>query len=142
MGALLLLIVDACSQLRYAISPTGDTLFFNDAYLSITGLSRQEAEGRQQIPSNTIHPEDQERVSEIWRNCLETKQPFTCEYRVNKPYFYLDPATGEELVGESWILGNGTPDLDENGNVEHVSAILKIPCFAIADCGKGTWVVG
>lgn len=56
-------------------------------------------------------------------NCLEDKQPFTCEYRVCKPRVHIDPTTGEEIVGECWVFTNATPELDENGEINHVSLL-------------------
>lgn len=72
-------------------------------------------------PADAVHPEDRERVTEAWMNCLEDKQPFTCEYRVCKPRVHTDPITGEEIVGECWVFTNATPELDENGEIHHVS---------------------
>ncbi|KAL1311885.1 hypothetical protein AAFC00_001957 [Neodothiora populina] len=111
----------------YAIAPSSETVFWNDAYLSITGITKEEVEMSRLNPREAIHPDDRERVHDVWFECLETKQPFTVEYRLLKPWKHLDPASGEEIVGETWVLANAMPELDENGDVIHIQGwILDI----------------
>lgn len=87
---------------RYAITPDSRTVFFNDAYLSITGLSREDAETSNRDPSDAIHEDDLERILAAWSQCLQDKHPFTQEYRVKKEYMYTDAVSGEQISGESW----------------------------------------
>lgn len=109
-----------CPVGMYAISTNSQTLFWNDAYLTVTGITKEEAQDARRQPIEAVHPEDRDRIYEAFLNCLEDKQPFTAEYRLVKPRIYLDPSTGEEICGETWVLANASPELDEEGNVTHI----------------------
>lgn len=113
-----------CPVGMYAISTNSQTLFWNDAYLTVTGITKEEAQDARGKPKEAVHPDDRDRIYEAFLTCIEDKQPFTAEYRLVKPRIYLDPATGKEVCGETWVLANASPELDEEGNVTHVQGWL------------------
>lgn len=89
----------------FAITPDSRTTFYNDAYLSITGISQYEAELASANTRDAIHEDDSESVMECWLRCLQDKLPFTHEYRVRKQHSHIDAASGKEIVGDSWYVG-------------------------------------
>jgi len=107
----------------YAITPDARTTFHNKAYLEITGITEEAIES-QADPLAYIHPDDCERVSSAWMQCLEEKQPFTIEYRVMRPWSVTDPISGETLHGDTWVLATAAPELDEDGNIIHIQGWL------------------
>ncbi|GAB7346854.1 hypothetical protein MBLNU459_g1939t1 [Dothideomycetes sp. NU459] len=107
----------------YAITPDSRTLFFNEAYLNISGIARHDVENGAE-PGDAIHEDDLESVQACWLQCLQDKQPFMLEYRLKKLYFHIDPASGEEVAGETWVVCKAMPELDENGNVVHIQGYL------------------
>lgn len=95
-----------------SLSPTGlfrtDTqgtcTFANARAMEITGLDGPPAVGLRWV--DALHPDDRDRVTTLWRNAVETKQPFHAEYRFIRP----DGSV-------RWVLGDVVPTLDEQGLV-------------------------
>lgn len=78
----------------------GKALYVNPAYERITGhnLEAQLENGSQGL----VHPDDRERVTEIWERCLREGTPYTSEHR------YVRPDGGVIWVrsrGDSWYEG-------------------------------------
>ena len=57
----------------------GDCTYVNDQACAITGLSFEEAMGRQWAQS--IHPDDRDQVLKTWQQAVETQRPYQLEYR-------------------------------------------------------------
>ncbi|KAF2154440.1 hypothetical protein K461DRAFT_320558 [Myriangium duriaei CBS 260.36] len=103
----------------FVLSPDEELLYHNKAYLSFTS-SRIEKAGPSGRQDSLIHEKDQEYVAKMWKACVELKQPYTIEYRVQKEWRSVDVATGKEISGESWVLASAVPELDNNGNVTQI----------------------
>jgi PAS domain S-box-containing protein len=114
------------SQQRYATlasaSPVGifqtdnkgQCLYVNQRWCDITGLSPQEA--IMQSWSQTLHPQDFDRVLEEWSQTIEEHRPFSTEYRFRHP----DGAV-------VWVVGQAVADVDEDGNIiGYVGSITDI----------------
>jgi len=62
---------------------TGHCRYANTAYLAITGLLHEQAQGARWIGS--LHPDDRERTRIRWLNAIRGSQPFQAEVRVQRP---------------------------------------------------------
>ncbi len=82
----------------------GAFVLVNDQWCSITGLS--EAEARSQGWSQSLHPDDRERVLTEWEAVTESGLEFKSEYRFRRP-------DGET----TWVLGQAVPIHDASGAV-------------------------
>ncbi|KAF4548226.1 ATPase-like protein 1 [Elsinoe fawcettii] len=103
----------------YIIRADEKLLYYNDAYLACTGATKEQAESSD-LPANLIHDEDRERVYASWHHCLTEKTSITLEYRMKKPWVSIEPASGREIHGDTWILSSAAPELDDQGNAIHV----------------------
>ncbi|MFL5474766.1 MAG: PAS domain S-box protein, partial [Gemmatimonadales bacterium] len=63
----------------YITDASGDCLYTNPAYQRISGLSEQQARGTGW--SRAIHPEDRERVFQVWYQAAERRILFLSEHR-------------------------------------------------------------
>lgn len=107
----------------FTISAQEKLLYHNDAYLNFTGTTIEYAKSDERL-GNLVDDRDHARVLKLWKLCIETKQPFTTEYRVKKEWRSVDPSTGKEISGDTWILASASPDLDDNGSVHQVTGWL------------------
>jgi len=82
----------------------GNNIYFNDRACEITGLTMEEARG--QGWSQTVHPEDRDRVIREWQQAVKENRMFQSEYR----WLRRD---GTCL----WVLGQSVALRDENGEV-------------------------
>lgn len=72
--------VELNPQVPWTASPDGQILDFNQRWLDLTGLSREEAlgEGWTRVP----HPEDLPAMQQAWAEALETCRPYDVEHRI------------------------------------------------------------
>ena len=76
-------ISDASPLGIIVFDPQGECTYTNTAYQLISGLSVEDALGRRW--SESIHPDDRERVSSGWYEATRDRKPFGAEYRVLQP---------------------------------------------------------
>ncbi|EMC91524.1 hypothetical protein BAUCODRAFT_58804, partial [Baudoinia panamericana UAMH 10762] len=101
----------------------GMPVHVNDAYMEMLGVSGAKDAVRSPTEldwEDKIHPDDLPGVLECWRNIVETKGPATIEYRLKRPWQSVDKATGQVLTGDAWLMANGVPETDSDGNVTAV----------------------
>jgi PAS domain-containing protein len=104
----------------YLLTPTGKPLYLNDAYFAILGFTREEfeeAERRGVGWADQIHEDDRARVGEAWLALSQQGIPLNLEYRVKKPWIYLDEATGTQMTGETWVHGTAISEIGIDGTV-------------------------
>jgi PAS domain S-box-containing protein len=102
--------------------PDGRLVFVNDAYLKLTGISRDMF--RHGSWQKVVVPEDLAIVEEQWRQLAagKTIEPFA--FRVKKP-FNTDPQKdGSEAMKYRWLLSNARPKLNPDGSCRSVMGWL------------------
>jgi PAS domain S-box-containing protein len=72
--------VELNPQIPWVADPRGNITDFSARWLTLTGLSREEALGSGW--TNVAHPEDMPEMQRVWRQSLETGTPYDFEHRV------------------------------------------------------------
>jgi PAS domain S-box-containing protein len=99
-------VTDFMPQMIWLTRPDGYHYYYNKQWYDYTGLTYGETEGEGW--NNVFHPGDQLRALKVWRQSLDTGEPYQIEYRCRR------------YDGEyRWFLGRALPLRDESG------AILK-----------------
>ncbi|NJM88336.1 MAG: PAS domain S-box protein, partial [Hydrococcus sp. RU_2_2] len=88
----------------YRCDRDGNVTYVNDRGCEITGLSRLESFGLD--GARALHPDDRDRVMEQWLEAVENQQPFYSEHRLVHPDGRI-----------RWVIGQASPETDENGRV-------------------------
>jgi PAS domain S-box-containing protein len=92
----------------------GQCVYANDRWCRFAGISVPEALGTGWIKA--LHPDDREQVFAEWQQAVQTRQPFSLEYRFLKP-------DGEVV----WVFGQSDAELNEDGKViGYVGTITNI----------------
>ena len=102
------------------MKPDGKPLYLNGAYFDILGFTREEfedAERRGVGWAEQIYEDDRAKVGEAWMALAQHGVPLNLEYRVKKPWVYLDEASGTELKGETWLQGTAVAEIGIDGTV-------------------------
>ncbi|KEQ68735.1 hypothetical protein M436DRAFT_57694, partial [Aureobasidium namibiae CBS 147.97] len=114
----------------YAITPDARTTFHNKAYLEITGITEEGIES-QTDPlrsglgwADRIHDDDQARVGEAWLALAQYGTPLNLEYRIKKPWKYIDDASGLDMTGETWLQGTAIAEIGIDGSVVAVQGFV------------------
>jgi PAS domain S-box-containing protein len=99
----------------FQTGPGREVVYVNPAFLSLTGLTEEEAcapeSGRK-----AIHPEDRERVASAWRDAVTSAKDFSGEYRLQR--------NGGKVTR---VRGFGTPLRDGGGAVVgYVGVLVEI----------------
>lgn len=71
-------------QVPWTADPEGHTIDFNNRWLEITGMTREEALGNGW--RRVQHPDDLERVEASWSHSIRTGEPLDIEHRVRGPH--------------------------------------------------------
>ncbi|KAG9568136.1 histidine kinase, partial [Aureobasidium melanogenum] len=111
----------------YLLKPNGEPLYLNDAYFEILGFTREEFEEAQQRGlgwGDRIHEDDQPKVGEAWMALAERGIPLNLEYRIKKPWKYIDEATGLEMSGETWLQGTAIAEIGIDGSVVAIQGFV------------------
>ncbi|WP_262031547.1 PAS domain-containing protein [Microvirga sp. Mcv34] len=98
-------IANSVDQLIWATRPDGFHDYYNQRWYEYTGVPEGSTDG--EAWNGMFHPEDQERAWAVWRQCLETGEPYHIEYR-------LRHRSGEYR----WVLGRAQPVRDEEGRIK------------------------
>jgi PAS domain S-box-containing protein len=98
-------IANSIDQLIWATQPDGYHDYYNQRWYEYTGVPEGSTDGESW--NGMFHPDDQERAWSVWRDCLETGEPYHIEYR-------LRHRSGEYR----WVLGRAQPVRDEEGRIK------------------------
>ncbi len=99
-------LADVMPQIVWVTGPDGFNEYYNRRWYAYTGYTSAEGMGDQW--SAAIHPEDQQRTVDRWRECVRTGEPYEIEYRFRSN-------TGEYR----WFLVRALPVRNEAGQITH-----------------------
>lgn len=88
----------------FLTNPAGETIFVNEAWRTIAGVSGDEAHGR--AWENAVHPDDRARVAAEWTVAAQSGAASSAEYR----FCHADGSV-------AWVQGNAVPLRDAQGRV-------------------------
>jgi PAS domain S-box-containing protein len=98
-------LIDMTEQLGWTTNAHGEVVEDMPAWRKFTGQSAEEIRGWGW--SNAVHPDDLERVAQVWKNAVATKKNYEVEYRIRR----YDGMYRHFLV-------RGVPVLKDDGNVQ------------------------
>ena len=101
------LLVESQSDLVVEINPQGELLFVNPAYEKIAGKTKEHLAGA--LFTSQVHPDDQEKVREIWEKLNRTQNTGYSEHRL----------MAEE--GWRWLAWTFNAIFDEQQNMTSIS---------------------
>ena len=88
----------------FRAGPDGEAIFLSPAFLSMTGLSREQAMGFGW--TSVVHPDDRDRLMASWQEALRNQVIFQAEFRFRT------------VLGEyRWYRARVVPDRDDNGAI-------------------------
>lgn len=96
--------LNAIPQMVWSTRPDGFHDFFNDRWYEFTGVPSGSTDGAGW--NDMFHPEDQEHSWRVWRQSLESGEPYEVEYR-------LRHRSGEYR----WVLGRALPVRSADGSI-------------------------
>ncbi|WP_106638839.1 PAS domain-containing protein [Allosphingosinicella vermicomposti] len=97
-------IANSINQMIWSTQPDGYHDYYNDRWYEYTGVPYGSTDGAGW--NDMFHPDDQERAWGVWRECLETGEPYHIEYR-------LRHRSGDYR----WVLGRAQPVRDAHGAI-------------------------
>lgn len=97
-------IVNSIDQMIWATQPDGYHDYYNQRWYDYTGVPEGSTDGA--AWNGMFHPDDQERAWAVWRQSLETGQPYHVEYR-------LRHRSGQYR----WVIGRAQPIRDAEGRI-------------------------
>jgi PAS domain S-box-containing protein len=97
-------LADTMPQMVWSTLPDGYHDYYNVRWYEYTGVPEGSTDGEGW--NGMFHPADQERAWSIWRQSLETGEPYHIEYR-------LRHHSGDYR----WVLGKALPIRDERGRI-------------------------
>lgn len=97
-------IANSVDQMIWSTRPDGFHDYYNDRWYEFTGVPPGSTDG--EAWNGMFHPEDQDRAWAVWRQSLETGEPYHIEYR-------LRHRSGEYR----WVLGRAQCVLDADGRI-------------------------
>ncbi|MES3099882.1 sensor histidine kinase [Sphingomonas faeni] len=98
-------LADTMPQMVWSTLPDGFHDYFNARWYEFTGtpVGTTDGEGWNDV----FHPDDQDRAWAIWRQSLDTGEPYNIEYRLR----HFDGTY-------RWVLGRALPVRDESGAIQ------------------------
>ena len=97
-------LADTMPQMVWSTLPDGFHDYFNARWYEFTGTPVGTTDGEGW--NDMFHPDDQDRAWAIWRQSLDTGEPYNIEYRLR----HFDGTY-------RWVLGRALPVRDENGAI-------------------------
>ncbi|MEP0909183.1 PAS domain S-box protein [Leptolyngbya subtilissima ST-M1] len=88
----------------FMTDPDGNCLYVNERWCEIAGMSPETAQGTGWV--SALHPDDRERVADVWYQAAQNAQVFVAEYRFQTPQGKV-----------TWIQGTATALQRETGEV-------------------------
>lgn len=99
-------LADAIPQIVWTATPDGSLDFFNERWYQYSGFDRSLRGDEAWI--QIVHPDDLERVGEVWKNSLETGKTYEIEFR------FLNPKVPNTF---RWFLVRAIPIYDKDGAI-------------------------
>ncbi len=97
-------LADTMPQMVWSTQPDGFHDYYNARWYEFTGAPAGTTDGEGW--NDMFHPDDQDRAWAIWRQSLDTGEPYNIEYRLR----HFDGTY-------RWVLGRALPVRDENGAI-------------------------
>ena len=97
-------LTEAIPQIVWSADRHGTHDFFNRRWTEFTGIEQESI-----VPTlwtELVHPDDWNRVSQTWQNCLKTGQPYDIDYRFR-----------HHSDGFRWLRVIALPMRDADGNI-------------------------
>jgi PAS domain S-box-containing protein len=98
-------LADFIPGIVWTSRPDGSIDYASQFWSTFTGLTLEQTQGSGW--TSTLHPDDVQRVSDIWTNALRTEEPVEVEYRLKR--------AADGLY--RWFLARGKPVRDRAGRV-------------------------
>lgn len=98
-------LADTMPQMVWSTLPDGFHDYFNARWYEFTGTPVGTTDGEGW--NDMFHPDDQDRAWAVWRQSLDTGEPYNIEYRLR----HFDGTY-------RWVLGRALPVRDENGAIQ------------------------
>ena len=98
-------LADTMPQMVWSTLPDGFHDYFNARWYEFTGTPVGTTDGEGW--NDMFHPDDQDRAWAIWRQSLDTGEPYNIEYRLR----HFDGTY-------RWVLGRALPVRDESGAIQ------------------------
>ncbi|GHO41915.1 PAS domain S-box protein [Ktedonospora formicarum] len=98
-------LVNAIPQLVWIAGPDGSILYNNQRLIDYQAKTLQQVRGEGWM--TCVHPDDQQRVQQVWQASIQTGQPYEVEHRMQ------DGTTGEYR----WFLVRGVPQRNAEGAI-------------------------
>lgn len=98
-------MADTMPQLVWITRPDGYHEYYNRHWYEYTGTKPGEVDGAGW--NDLFHPKDRARSRRIWRNSLETGEPYEIKYRL----YHVKSDTYR------WVIGRALPFRNENGEI-------------------------
>ncbi|KQT82162.1 PAS domain-containing hybrid sensor histidine kinase/response regulator [Aurantimonas sp. Leaf443] len=103
-GDLFRAIANSIDQMVWSTRPDGFHDYYNDRWYEFTGVPAGSTDGEGW--NGMFHPEDQEKAWAVWRQSLETGEPYRIEYRLR-----------HRSGAYRWVLGRAQPIRDASGRI-------------------------
>lgn len=97
-------IANSIDQMIWSTRPDGFHDYYNERWYEYTGVPRGSTDG--EAWNGMFHPDDRERAWEVWRQSLQTGEPYHIEYR-------LRHRTGQYR----WVIGRAQCVRDQEGQI-------------------------
>ncbi|SED47464.1 PAS domain-containing protein [Rhodobacter sp. 24-YEA-8] len=97
-------LVEAIPQIVWSTDPRGNHDFFNRRWSDFTGIEPDEI--TPELWTELVHPEDQDRVQCVWKECLKTGRPYDIDYRFR-----------HQRDGYRWLRVIALPMRDAQGRI-------------------------
>ena len=122
-------LAESMPQMIFTAGPNGDVDYFNRQWSTFTGLTLDNIKDWRW--TKFVHPEDVKETSRLWRQSLDTGQPFESQHRVRRAdgiyRWHLSRATPMRDEGNHitmWISSN-TDIEDQKRTEDDLSALYK-----------------
>ena len=97
-------IANSIDQMVWSTRPDGYHDYYNERWYEYTGVPAGSTDGEEW--NGVFHPDDQERAWEVWRQSLETGEPYQIEYRLR-----------HRSGAYRWVIGRAQCARDEAGRI-------------------------
>ncbi|MEO5595547.1 MAG: diguanylate cyclase [Lysobacteraceae bacterium] len=98
-------LANAMPQIVWTADADGWLDYYNDQWVAYTGMSVEQTQGWGWAP--VLHPDDLQRCVEVWKNSVDTGEPYEIEYRFRRA------SDGSYR----WHLGRALPVRDSSGKI-------------------------
>ena len=98
-------LANAIPQIVWTANPDGWLDYYNDYWVTYTGMSVEQTQGWGWAP--VLHPDDLQHCVDVWKHSVDTGEPYEIEYRFRR-------ASDRSY---RWHLGRALPVRDANGTI-------------------------